>query len=90
MTECLLKVSGVVQGVFFRRTVARHAQLFPVSGYVKNLPSGEVEILVQGQKNEIENFVFSIQADPGAAVIKSIDKTWRALSEKRLGFQIIR
>ena len=40
---------GRVQGVGFRYTVASIARRFPVTGYVKNLPDGNVELAVDGE-----------------------------------------
>ena len=49
MYRVSISICGVVQGVGFRYTTHRLAQGLPVSGYVKNLPSGEVELLAQGE-----------------------------------------
>ena len=49
--------SGTVQGVGFRYTTYRIAKQYEIAGYVKNLPSGQVELFVQGDKNEIENII---------------------------------
>ena len=42
-------VKGLVQGVFFRRTVQEHAYDLSLSGYAKNLSDGNVEICLQGK-----------------------------------------
>ncbi len=52
--------SGRVQGVGFRFTVQGIADRFPVTGYVKNLPDGNVELLVQGTTGELEAFLQAI------------------------------
>lgn len=66
-------VKGRVQGVFFRRTVLEHSKGFAITGYVKNLESNQVEIVVQGEKEEIERFIKKIKSDPKKAFIESID-----------------
>lgn len=41
--------AGMVQGVGFRQTAAHCARRFPVTGYVRNLPNGQVELVVEGE-----------------------------------------
>lgn len=48
---------GQVQGVGFRYRTTRLAQQYPITGYVKNLPDGTVELVVQTQdKTVLEPF----------------------------------
>lgn len=49
--------SGRVQGVGFRYTAQSIAQEFRVSGYVRNLPDGRVELVAEGEPGEVERFV---------------------------------
>ena len=46
---------GRVQGVGFRWTVHRIAGGYDLTGFVKNLPDGTVEMLIQGTTEDIEN-----------------------------------
>lgn len=46
--------SGRVQGVGFRYTVKNIAMRFDVSGYVRNLPDGRVELVIEGPPQEVE------------------------------------
>ncbi|MEA2735779.1 MAG: acylphosphatase [Humisphaera sp.] len=48
--------SGRVQGVGFRYTVQDLAKSFAVRGYVRNLPDGRVEMVVEGDEPEIARF----------------------------------
>lgn len=50
-------VTGRVQGVGFRYTTKDLARGFDVCGSVRNLPDGTVEILVQGEDEEVEEFL---------------------------------
>ena len=47
---------GHVQGVGFRMTTVQVAKGFSVTGYVKNLPDGSVELVVEGLPEEIRGF----------------------------------
>jgi acylphosphatase len=53
--------SGRVQGVGFRYTCQSVARGFEIGGYVRNLPDGRVEVLAEGQPDEIDNFLSAIQ-----------------------------
>jgi len=48
---------GRVQGVGFRYTARRVAAGFDVSGYVRNLPDGRVELVASGDPDEIDGFL---------------------------------
>ena len=52
---------GHVQGVGFRYVTQRIASQFPVTGYVRNLPDGTVEAVIQGDEEEIQNCLSKIQ-----------------------------
>jgi len=45
---------GRVQGVGFRYTTRRLAEGFPVTGYVRNLPGGDVELVVEGEAEDVQ------------------------------------
>jgi acylphosphatase len=47
-------VHGHVQGVGFRATAREIAERHPVTGYVKNLPDGTVELVMEGEPREME------------------------------------
>jgi acylphosphatase len=57
--------SGRVQGVGFRYTACSIARQFAVSGYIKNLPDGRVELVVEGQPEEIRAMLREIQSEMG-------------------------
>lgn len=49
--------SGTVQGVGFRQTVVHLAGGFAVAGYVKNLADGSVELVAEGDADEVDRFL---------------------------------
>jgi acylphosphatase len=55
--------SGRVQGVGFRATCRSVARGFAVSGFVRNLPDGRVELVSEGDPAEIDGFLAAIQAE---------------------------
>jgi acylphosphatase len=57
--------SGRVQGVGFRYTCQSLSADFAVSGYVRNLADGRVEVVAEGDPNEVDRFIAAIQAEMG-------------------------
>jgi len=66
-------ISGIVQGVGFRPFIYRLAKKFKLKGYVRNLGGSEVEVLIEGPKILVEEFIRSINIEkPRAAKIESL------------------
>ena len=61
MIQAHIVFSGTVQGVGFRFTVQKYALSFDLKGWVKNLPDGSVEVLVEGPKEKIEAFCRNVE-----------------------------
>ncbi len=59
---------GRVQGVGFRATVRRLAGGFGVSGTVRNLDDGGVEVLAEGEAGEVSAFLAAIAAEMGGKI----------------------
>lgn len=54
--------SGRVQGVGFRYTTQGIAAGYRVAGYVRNLPTGEVELVAQGEAAQVDAFLAAVAA----------------------------
>ncbi len=67
-----LTYSGHVQGVGFRYTTKSIAEGFAVSGYVRNLPDGRVELIAEGTAAELEEFLKKL-AEHMSSHIRSVD-----------------
>jgi acylphosphatase len=55
-----VRYTGRVQGVGFRYTAQHLATVFKVAGYVRNLPSGDVELVAEGTAEEVNAFLAAI------------------------------
>lgn len=55
--RCQVFYSGHVQGVGFRYTTSRIARKFEVTGFVRNLPDGRVELVAEGDTEELTAFL---------------------------------
>ena len=77
--RCL--VSGRVQGVFYRATVARRARELGIDGYARNLPDGRVEVLACGPAAALESFMAALWA--GSTSSKVSDVATEEVAEPR-------
>ncbi|KUJ69466.1 acylphosphatase [Streptomyces albus subsp. albus] len=68
-------VTGVVQGVFFRDTCQRTAWELGVSGWVRNLPGGEVEAVFEGDEDAVGAMVQWAGQGPPAARVERVEVT---------------
>jgi acylphosphatase len=66
-------VSGLVQGVGFRYYIYRLANSLGLTGYVRNLPNGQVEIVASGEKGLIDDLVKAVRTGPSYASVSGID-----------------
>ena len=64
--------TGHVQGVGFRFTAQRIASRHQLSGFVRNLPDGSVEMLAQGKADDVESCIEDIKADFAGYVRQTI------------------
>ena len=81
-------VSGRVQGVGFRFFVEAHALLHSVKGYVKNLPGGDVEVVAEGGREKLEEFLHALEKGPPTAKVADVKKNWYAARGDFKGFSI--
>lgn len=88
MKELKAILRGRVQGVAFRYFTVKAADALGLKGYVKNLPSGEVEIVAQGGEEELNKFIPKIKEGPTAAVVKDADINYRPPSKDYAGFNV--
>lgn len=79
---------GRVQGVGFRWTVKSVAQGFDVTGWVRNLPDGRVELQAQGDEDELTAFLEAVAESELKGHIKKSETHPRAVDPAARGFQI--
>ena len=65
-------VSGRVQGVFYRNWTVAEARALGLAGWVRNLRSGEVEILAQGPEEAIAALARRCRRGPPAARVDDV------------------
>ena len=68
----LVYFSGIVQGVGMRYFIQKIALSCQLTGYVKNLPDGRVEALLEGEESKVQQAITRMRNGPRAAAIKDI------------------
>ncbi len=68
-----LVVRGRVQGVFFRDSMRREAQMRGVAGWVRNCGDGTVEAVVHGEPGAVDAIVRWAHHGPERAVVEGVD-----------------
>ena len=81
---------GRVQGVGFRYQTKRQATGFEVSGTVRNLLDGRVELIAEGERSELEEFRKAIRECGLSPMIRNEDVTWAEATGGFRGFEIVR
>lgn len=69
-------IYGRVQGVFFRDFVDTRANRLGITGYVRNLPEGSVEIRAEGERERLEELIGYLRAGSPPAGVEKVVTTW--------------
>ncbi len=88
MVSCYrYRVTGRVQGVYFRATTLEKALALGLSGWVRNASDGAVEVLASGPAAQLELFEAWLQRGPEHARVHSVERE-PADPEPYRGFKI--
>lgn len=68
--------SGNVHGVGFRYTTERLARRFPITGFVRNLEDGRVEVLAEGAEGVLVEFLTAIRESSMKPYIRDMETSW--------------
>ena len=66
-------VSGKVQGICYRYYSANKAQELGLKGFVRNIPNGKVEVVVEGPEEQVEVFMNYCKNNPGYSRVERIE-----------------
>jgi len=67
-----LLIEGRVQGVLYRVTAESKAKQFGVTGWIRNLPSGKVEAIVEGPEDKVNEMIEWCKIGPIAAHVTDV------------------
>lgn len=88
MERVLIKVHGLVQGVFFRAHTQEEARRLGLTGYVKNTYDGGVETVAEGNRAKLENLISWCRRGPASAQVDSLKVEWLPATGEFKGFKI--
>jgi acylphosphatase len=88
MQAVRIVVQGFVQGVGFRAFVVRTARELGVTGWVRNLPEGDVETEAVGAEAILEQFVEAVRSGPRSALVQDSAVQWFEVPEAPTGFRV--
>lgn len=80
--------NGRVQGVGFRYTVRATACGYEVTGFVRNLPDGRVELVAEGSESELKAFLQGIRDSGLAGYIRHEETHWSDATGEFTRFEI--
>ena len=72
-----ITVNGRVQGVFFRYNAKKQAIINNLKGHVKNMPNGSVDIIIEGEKYKIDNFIAWCHEGSASSQVDSVSVEWQ-------------
>lgn len=73
MKHLNIKISGRVQGIFFRATAKEEAEKLGIKGFARNEPDGTVYMEVEGEKDNLDKFISWCHQGPTLARVDKID-----------------
>ena len=82
--------SGHVQNVGFRYTAKTTATGFEITGSIRNLPDGRVELIGEGLHAELDAFRIALRDSGLAGFIRDEQVTWSDAKNEFRGFEIVR
>jgi acylphosphatase len=81
-------ISGRVQGVAYRYFAEKYAKSFGITGWVRNLYDGRVEVLAEGDRGDLDRFLARLKEGPRLSVVDGFDVTWEEYTGEFPDFQI--
>jgi acylphosphatase len=83
-----LKISGRVQGVYFRASALQQAQKLGLTGWVMNCSDGSVEAIAEGVRAKLNELIAWCRLGPSGARVTNVDIKWESPEHGFRGFTI--
>jgi acylphosphatase len=85
-----LKITGRVQGAYFRASAQQEAAKLGLTGWVMNCADGSVAALAEGNRVELEKFIAWCHDGPPGARVAAVNVDWQTAVGEFAGFGIRR
>lgn len=82
--EIEASITGYVQGVNFRKFIKKHADELSIRGFVKNMSDGSVEVVAQGEEDNLKDFINLLKKGPYFAEVEEVDVSWSSTTQDTL------
>ena len=89
MKRVHVKISGRVQGVFFRARTRTQAESLGLTGWVRNLPDGRVEALFEGDDYDVNSMLSWCRKGPSMARVTDVEISEEPYQGDLKGFRIV-
>jgi acylphosphatase len=77
-TRAEVRITGFVQGVFFRAEARARARSLGLAGWVRNMPDGSVAAVFEGDAEKVESMVEWCRRGPRGAQVEDVEVAWSA------------
>lgn len=81
-------ISGRIQGIGFRLEMRYRVRKLGLYGFVKNLPDGRVEAVLEGEKEKVEKLIEWAKRGPFLAKVENLEVDWQEYQEEFNNFVI--
>ena len=85
-----LRISGRVQGVYYRASMLQEAHKMGLTGWVMNRADGSVEALAEGWKAKLDELIVWCHQGPQGARVAAVEAQWQKPENTFVGFAIRR
>lgn len=75
-------ITGRVQGVYFRSYARAEAEKLSLSGWVRNSAGGSVELVVEGEKEDVEAMIGWCRKGPPSAIVTNVSTEWEDFKDE--------
>ena len=85
-----VRISGYVQGIYYRSAASEQARVLGLRGTVRNLPSGEVELIAEGPPAMLKQLLAWCHLGPPAARVDSVAVDFHPATHEFVDFRVLR
>jgi len=75
--------------VYYRASAQREARRLGLTGWVKNRPDGAVELVAEGEEDEVKDLLNWAQRGPSTSRVDDVDARWRSYTGEFAEFRIV-
>jgi acylphosphatase len=90
MKRAQITVTGRVQGVFYRASARDEAERLGLTGEVRNLPDGGVELIAEGEQAVLEELIAWCRSGPPLAQVEEVAVRWLEATAGFASFRVTR